>query len=65
MIARENDAEKSSREQATRDAYDEQHKFNEETLQRSKLGRQPQDILPPSRTRLLAPADIWRDLTRR
>jgi hypothetical protein len=40
-------------------------KFNEQTLQRSKLGRQPQDILPPSRTRLLEPADIWRDLKRR
>ena len=37
MIARENEAGKSSREQATRDAYDEQHKFNEETLQRSNL----------------------------
>ena len=37
----------------------------EETLQRSKLGRQPRDITPPWRTRLLEPADIWRDVTKR
>lgn len=60
----ENEVANTSPEQVTRTA-DHEPKFNEETLQRSKLGRQPRDITPPSRTRLLEPADIWRDLTKR
>ena len=64
MAAAENEVANTPREQVTRDSDDEP-KFNEQTLQSSKLGRQPRDILPPSRTRLLEPADIWRDLKRR
>jgi hypothetical protein len=64
MAATENEVANTPQEQVTRDSNDEP-KFNEQTLQRSKLGRQPRDILPPSRTRLLEPADIWHDLKRR
>ena len=59
----DNEAAETPRE-PPRDAENEP-KFKEQTLQRSSIGRQPRDILPPSRTRLLEPADIWRDLTKR
>ena len=48
----------------TRDDENEK-KFKEQTLSGSNIGRQPREVLPQSRTRLLEPADIWRDLTRR
>jgi hypothetical protein len=64
MAVTENEVANSSQEQVTRDPNDDP-KLNEQTLQRSKLGRQPRDIMPPSRTRLLEPVDIWQDLKRR
>ena len=49
----ENEVAQTPREPFMRDADDEP-KFKEQTLQRSNIGRQPRDTLPPSRTRLRA-----------
>lgn len=64
MAATGNEVANTPQEHVPRDPNDDP-KLNEQTLQSSKLGRQPRDILPPSLTRLLEPADIWRDLKRR
>ena len=59
----ENEVAKTPREHFTRDADDEL-KPRESTLQRSPFGRQSRGP-PEPRTQLLAPAEIWRDLTQR
>ena len=60
----ENEVAETPREPVTRDADDQLPKFKERTLQRSNFDRQSRE-LPEPRTKLLEPADIWRDLTQR
>jgi len=60
----ENEVAETPREPVTRDTDDKLPKFKERTLQRSNFDRQSRE-LPEPRTKLLEPADIWRDLTQR
>jgi hypothetical protein len=60
-MAIENEVAKTPREHFDRDTDDGLPKFKERTLQRPAQYRGTQ--LGEPRTRLLTPAEIWRDLT--
>jgi hypothetical protein len=69
-MVRGNGIAKTPREHFARDVEDELARFErkERTLQQAGFGRHHQDIQPAepndsvARTRLLSPAEIWRDL---
>ena len=63
-MAIENEVAKTPREHFDGDTDDGLPKFKERTLQRSSFDRRSRE-LPEPRTKLLEPADIWRDLTQR